>query len=273
MPCSSPTILSHHLSCHWLDYSLPLRLSVFSIPKLEIGAFKHDNSVAKCQSICKCCLWFLFIGWSLLIYPSIFGISILRGRHLCSWPLLTLLLHVSISLCHLEGYFECWQCHMWAYFHHGLKCSEWFGSRYLRYGWQVTLLMFILCEWICFWALLYKYRDVVLKIISLIYKQLTMSSPIPSCLTIHIPAHSAPVGGSSADKENTPLIFRSPPRHLSDIFQGKVTTIMTYITCLTQVSFTDSPVKLSPLKAGSMILLGSVCGTLRHHFPVLMIFY
>ena len=73
-----------------------------------------------------------------------------------------------------------------------------------------------------------------------------MSSPIPSRLTICIPARSAPVGGSSADKENTPLIFCSPLRHLSNIFQGKVMMIMTYITRLTQVSFTDSPVKLSP---------------------------
>ena len=73
-----------------------------------------------------------------------------------------------------------------------------------------------------------------------------MSLPIPSHLTICIPARSAPVGGSSADKENTPLIFCSHPRHLSDIFQDKVMTIMTYITHLTQVSFTDSPVKLSP---------------------------
>ena len=140
MPCSSPTVLSHHLSYHQLDYSLPLQLSIFSIPKLKIRAFKHDNSVAECQFICKCCLWFLFIGWSPSIYPSIFGISILRGCRLCSWPLLTLLPHVSISLCHLEGYFECWWCHMWAYFHHGLKCSE---NQVLRMVWVQVLEIWV----------------------------------------------------------------------------------------------------------------------------------
>ena len=41
--------------------------------------------------------------------------------------------------------------------------------------------------------------------------QTTMTSPIPSCLTIHLPAWFAPTSGLSVDKENTPLIFCSPP--------------------------------------------------------------
>ena len=72
-----------------------------------------------------------------------------------------------------------------------------------------------------------------------------MTSPIPS-LTIHLPARFSPTSESSVDKANTPLIFHSPLRHVSDIFEGNVKPIIMMTITHLRVSFTGSPVKVSP---------------------------